>query len=64
MMGERRVMQEALFYSFSLERHVPDTRSATPQFERAYRLAISPRLARPVGQITAATPAVGRGKRL
>src|SRR5271169_4727278 len=25
MMGERRVMQEALFYGFSLERHVPDT---------------------------------------
>ena len=24
MMGERRVMQEALFYSFSLERRVPD----------------------------------------
>ena len=24
MMGERRVMQEALFYGFSLERHVPD----------------------------------------
>jgi transposase len=24
MMGERRVMQEGLFYSFSLERHVPD----------------------------------------
>jgi transposase len=24
MMGERRVMQEALFYRFSLERHVPD----------------------------------------
>jgi len=23
MMGERRVMQEALFYSFSLEDHVP-----------------------------------------
>jgi hypothetical protein len=23
MMGERRVMQEALFYSFNLERHVP-----------------------------------------
>jgi hypothetical protein len=23
MMGERRVMQEALFYEFSLERHVP-----------------------------------------
>src|SRR6202161_3229123 len=24
MMGERRVMQEALFYGFSLDRHVPD----------------------------------------
>jgi hypothetical protein len=24
MMGERRVMQEVLFYGFSLERHVPD----------------------------------------
>ena len=24
MMGERRVMQEALFYGFSLERQVPD----------------------------------------
>ncbi len=24
MMGERRVMREALFYGFSLERHVPD----------------------------------------
>jgi transposase len=24
MMGERRVIQEALFYGFSLERHVPD----------------------------------------
>ena len=24
MMGERRVMQEALFYGFSLERHVTD----------------------------------------
>ena len=24
MMGERRVMQEALFYGFSPERHVPD----------------------------------------
>ena len=23
MMGERQVMQEALFYGFSLERHVP-----------------------------------------
>jgi hypothetical protein len=23
MIGERRVMQEALFYGFSLERHVP-----------------------------------------
>ena len=25
MMGERRVMQEALLYGFSLERHVPDS---------------------------------------
>ena len=25
MTGERRVMQEALFYGFSLERHVPDS---------------------------------------
>ena len=25
MMGERRMMQEALFYGFSLERHVPDS---------------------------------------
>ena len=24
MMGERRVMQEALFYGFSVERHVPE----------------------------------------
>ena len=24
MMGEQRVMQEALFYGFSLERRVPD----------------------------------------
>ena len=24
MMGERRVGQEALFYEFSLERHVPE----------------------------------------
>ena len=24
MMGERRVRQEALFYEFSLERHVPE----------------------------------------
>ena len=24
MMGARRVMQEALFYGLSLERHVPD----------------------------------------
>ena len=34
MMGERRVMQEALFYGFSLERHVADTWSAR-DFERA-----------------------------
>jgi hypothetical protein len=32
MMGEQRVMQEALFYGFGLERHVPDTRSAAPRF--------------------------------
>jgi len=25
MMGERQVQQEALFYEFSLERHVPET---------------------------------------
>jgi hypothetical protein len=25
MMGERRTGQEALFYEFSLERHVPET---------------------------------------
>jgi hypothetical protein len=25
MMGERRVQQEALFYEFSFERHVPET---------------------------------------
>jgi len=25
MMGERRVRQDALFYEFSLERHVPET---------------------------------------
>jgi hypothetical protein len=28
MMGEQRVMQEALFYGFSLERHVPDCPSS------------------------------------
>jgi hypothetical protein len=27
MMGKRGVMQEALFYGFSLERHVPDNHS-------------------------------------
>ena len=31
-MCERRVMQEALFYGFKLERHVPDNRSAAPRF--------------------------------
>jgi transposase len=25
MMGDRKVQQDALFYEFSLERHVPDT---------------------------------------
>ena len=39
MMGKRRLMQEALFFGFSLERHVPDTRSATPRFGRVYGLA-------------------------
>jgi hypothetical protein len=34
MMGERRVMQEALFYGFSLERHVPDN-----HLKRTYRIA-------------------------
>ena len=39
MMGERRVMQEAPFYGFSLERHVPDGHPgdggvATSHFER------------------------------
>jgi hypothetical protein len=32
MMGRRHVMQEALFYGFSLERRVADTWSATPRF--------------------------------
>jgi hypothetical protein len=45
MMGERRVMQEALFYGFRLERHVPDNRSAARDFERAHGPAITPRLA-------------------
>ena len=39
MMGERRVMQEALFYGFSLERHVPDNH--TLRQDRPFR--------RPVG---------------
>ena len=39
MMGERRVMQEALFYGFSLERHVPDN----------HLLRKIDRLRRPVG---------------
>lgn len=29
MMGERQVVQEALFYEFSLERHVPREASTT-----------------------------------
>src|SRR5260370_367771 len=33
MMGERRVMQEALFYGFSLERHVPDHHMLRHLFE-------------------------------
>ncbi len=58
MMGERRVMQEALFYGFSLERHVPDdhlfarsTGSSTcPRFGRIWGPTIAtlggPRLIR------------------
>ena len=45
MMGERRVNQEALFYAFSLERHVPtdhlvraiDRFIATPAVLRSIR---------------------------
>ena len=29
MMGERTVMQEALFYEFSIERHVPSRSPAS-----------------------------------
>ena len=44
MMGERRVMQEALFYGFSLERRVPDNHlfarstvsSTCPRFGRIW----------------------------
>jgi hypothetical protein len=32
MVGGRQVMQEALFYGFSLERHVADTWCAAPRF--------------------------------
>ena len=49
MMGERRVMQEALFYGFSLERHVPDDHllrkvagsSTCPRFERTWAPTIA-----------------------
>jgi hypothetical protein len=37
MMGERRVMREALFYGFSLERHVPDNHLAATAGARAGR---------------------------
>jgi hypothetical protein len=53
MMGERRVMQEALFYGFSLERHVPDNhllrridRSSTfRRFERIWSRTTARRVA-------------------
>ena len=51
MMGERRVMQEALFYEFSLDRHVPSDHSearpiATTRTERCPR-RVPPRCHRP-----------------
>jgi hypothetical protein len=35
MMGERRVMQEALFYGFSFERHISDKRGSPHLWEGA-----------------------------
>ena len=42
MMGERRVMQEALFYGFSRERHVPDNHLAMASGLRGRRGAFAP----------------------
>jgi hypothetical protein len=39
MMGERRVMQEALFYGFSLERHVPDNHCCATRLRHMRRRA-------------------------
>jgi hypothetical protein len=39
MMGERGMMQEALFYGFSLERHVPD-RHLLRRIDRFVDLAV------------------------
>ena len=59
MMGERRVMQEALFYGFSLEQHVPDNHlcrdrpvcrpfggpnASRPYYSETGRPSIDPRL--------------------
>ena len=63
-MGERRVMQEALFYGFSLERHVADTWSAPAILSAPWASDNCRDWLGPVSQITAATPAVGRGKGL
>ena len=54
MMGERTVMQEALFYGFSLERHVPSdhmlrSRSTGSSICRAFGLTLSRTTARWVG---------------
>ena len=52
MMGERTVAQEALFYQFSLERHVP----ATHLLHAIDRSSIYPASAR-ICALSTATPA-------
>jgi hypothetical protein len=52
MMGERRVMQEALFYGFSLERHVPEDHLLRKidrfvEFARSGRALLRPQTLRP-----------------
>ena len=42
MMGERRVMQEALFYGFSLEQHVPDNHLQLRKIDRFVDLSRGP----------------------
>jgi hypothetical protein len=45
-MGERQVMQEALFYGFSLERHVPNNTGSRPShLRRRRKLALVPEIA-------------------